>query len=256
MMVKEVALIIGGTSGIGKEQVFRWVKEGYEVVFCGRNAEAGATISTEAKATFIRCDVTIASEVEEMFKKIETQFGRLDVLLNNAGIAGNAGRLHDIPMETVRNMFEVNVMGAWHVLKYGLDLMVKCGNGGRVVNTSSLAGTCGINANAGTSHYGASKAALINMTQTTAIEYIPYRIRINAVAPTAIEGPFLKEFIRTSPNAEAIKANLNKMNPMAAASGEMPQYSDVTGVISFLCGRDSKFINGQTICIDGGYSIQ
>merc|ERR1712130_99282 len=256
IMVKEVALVIGGTSGIGKEQVYRWVKEGYEVVFCGRNETEGTKISKESNSTFIKCDITIVSEVEEMFKTVKSKFGRLDVLFNNAGFAASGGRLHNIPMESVRTMMEVNLLGAWHVLKYGLGLMVECGNGGRVVNTSTIVAITAAAALFGTSHYASAKAALVNMTQTAAIEYISDRIRINAVAPTGIETPMLRDLIKNAEDPEAMQQGVNKLNPIAAATGQMAQYSDVTGVVSFLCGPDAKFINGQTIAIDGGYSIQ
>ena len=135
--------------------------------------------------------------------------------------------------------------------------MVECKNGGRIVNTASVAG---LNASGtlagGMSHYGLSKAALINMTKNAAIEYIPERIRVNAVAPSTIETPMVKAFIEASENPEMMRKQANMNNPMGQHDGLLPQVSDVTGVVSFLVGPDAKYINGQTISIDGGYTVQ
>ena len=94
------------------------MEEGYEVVFCGRNSEAGAEVSTTSSAMFIQCDVTKADEVEAMFKQINEKWGRLDVLFNNAGSMQPPGRFHEVPLDLVAEAISVNQMGAWHVMKY------------------------------------------------------------------------------------------------------------------------------------------
>ena len=134
--------------------------------------------------------------------------------------------------------------------------MVEYGNGGRVVNNASLAGLCGVGGKAGMSHYGSTKAALINMTQCTAIEYIADNIRVNAVAPTVIESELVRGVIAEAEDPVAYVALLNTMNPTGLHHNALPQYGDVTGVVSFLAGPNAKYVTGQTIAIDGGYSIQ
>jgi len=255
-MTKEVALVTGGTSGLGKAQVFRWVKEGYEVIFCGRNEEDGKAIESESGATFIKCDVTDPKSVENMFEQIKNKYDRFDVLYNKSGYADAPGRLHEIDVDKVKKMFDVNTLGAWNVMKYGLKLMVEYGNGGRIVNMSSLAGLCGITGKHNASHYGAAKAAIVNMTQSSAISYIPEKVRINAVAPTAIKTEFIEKFLATTADPDAAMKEIDKANPTSLHHGDMPTPDDVTGVVSFLVGPDSKFITGQTIAIDGGYTIQ
>ena len=134
--------------------------------------------------------------------------------------------------------------------------MVEYGNGGRVVNNASLAGLCGLGGTGGFAPYGSAKAALINMTQSAAIEYIQDNIRVNAVAPTAIESELIKGLIADAEDPVAYVALLNTMNPTGLHKNALPQYDDVTGVVSFLAGPNAKYVTGQTIAIDGGYSIQ
>ena len=134
-MAKEVAAITGGTSGLGLGFVERFTKDGYEVgsfflvlftvqvVFCGRNEEAGNKIATENKCTFIKADVTKPEEVESFFTQIKQKFKRLDVLINNAGCVSNCGRQADIPLEEYKKIMDVNVNGAWYTLKYGVKVI-------------------------------------------------------------------------------------------------------------------------------------
>merc|ERR1711937_164744 len=248
-MVKEVAAITGGTSGLGTACVERFVKDGYEVVFCGRNEEAGASVATEHNATFIKCDVTVPEQVESFFNQIKEKFGRLDVLINNAGVIGNEGKLCDIPIEAYHRVVNVNQHGAWYTLKYGVKLMETLGNGGRVVNMSSLAGLAGTSASAQASHYGATKHALNGITQTLALEYIPAKIRVNAVCPTVIETDLVRKFIDMSEDKAMAHAIIANTNPMVGPNDTLPQPEDVSGVVAFLCGPDSKFINGALIPI-------
>ena len=105
-------------------------------------------------------------------------------------------------------------------------------------------------------HYSMAKAAVLSMTKTAALEYVSDRIRINAVCPTAVETEIVQQFINSQPDPEAARNGMVKFNPMVEAMGEICQLSDVTGVVSFLAGPDARFVNGQSIAIDGGYSIQ
>ena len=102
--MKEVCAITGGTSGLGKGFVERFVKDGYEVVFCGRREDLGAEIATAHKATFIKADVAIAAEMEAFFDQIKSKFGRLDVLIVNSGTWGNIGRQADIPIDEYKRV--------------------------------------------------------------------------------------------------------------------------------------------------------
>jgi len=169
--MKEICAITGGTSGLGEGFVERFVKDGYEVVFCGRNEQAGAAIAERCGATYFKVDVTVPSEVEGFFEQIKTKFGALDVLINNAGVISNVGRQADIPVEEYLKIMDVNMNGAWYTLKYGVKLIEQGAKGGRVVNISSLAGLSGACYKAGASHYGASKHALCGLTKIMALEY-------------------------------------------------------------------------------------
>lgn len=257
-MAKEVAAITGGTQGVGKGLVERFCRDGYEVVFCGRNEEAGNKIAGDTGAMFIKADVSNQESVEAFFGKINESFGRLDVLINNAAVVSAFGKTCDIPMEEYHKIMDINMTGSWLVLRTGVKLIVDSGRGGRVVNVGSQAGLSGSPAQmGGCSHYGTSKAALHGLTKIMALEYAPNKIRVNAVAPTAIETNLVKDFLASMTAAgkkdEALQT-LAKTNPLVGPGENIMQVEDVTGVIAFLCGSESKFINGAIIPIDGGYS--
>ena len=144
--------------------------------------------------------------------------------------------------------------GAWYTLKYGVKLIEEGGAGGRVVNISSLAGLSGACYKAGAAHYGASKHALCGLTKIMALEYAPNKIRINAIAPTVIETDMVRKYLSSAVDKEQAKAVVSDTNPMVGPGDPLPQIEDVTGVVAFLCGPDSKFINGAIIPIDGGYN--
>jgi len=252
--MKEICAITGGTSGLGEGFVERFVKDGYEVVFCGRNEQAGAAIAERCGATYFKVDVTVASEVEGFFEQIKIKFGALDVLINNAGVISNVGRQADIPVEEYLKIMDVNMNGAWYTLKYGVKLIEQGAKGGRVVNISSLAGLSGACYKAGASHYGASKHALCGLTKIMALEYAPNKIRINAIAPTVIETDMVRKYLAGAADKEQAQAVISDTNPMVGPGDALPQIDDVTGVVAFLCGPESKFINGAIIPIDGGYN--
>lgn len=258
-MTKEVALVTGGTSGIGRAQVYRWVKEGFDVVFCGRNDERGHQVASETKAHYIKCDVSDVDQVQKMFLEIKDRFNRLDVIFNNAGIAPSGPcRLIDIPDDRYQELLGTNVNGMWYVLKYGIKLMIDSGNGGRIVNNGSLTGITAASALIGASDYGMNKSAITGMTMAAAIEYVKENIRVNTIAAAAIETDMIKAYFNLDcpqEQKDEMVEVLKRTNPMMKGIENMPQYSDVTGVVSFLVGPDSKFINGITIPIDGGYSI-
>jgi len=257
-MAKEVALVTGGTSGIGKAQVCKFVADGFQVVFCAPKSEqesADRIVSElNGSADFIACDVSRAEEVEAMIAQIKQKHGRLHVIFNNAGVGASDGRLHEIPNDRYQLLTNVNQIGAFYVMKYGIKLMVELGIPGRIVNTSSSVGLCGITT--GVAHYGATKAALSSMTRIASMEYLKEGIRVNAIAPAVTKTELVEKFIETCPDPKAMAKELMSCNPMSVSSGEFMEVSDISGVVSFLVGPDARFINGQTIPIDGGYSIQ
>merc|ERR1712212_151995 len=255
-MTKEVAAITGGTSGLGKAFVERFSRDGYQVVFCGRNEKAGAEVAEKHNAHFVKADVTKANEVDDFFKQIKEKFGGLHVLINNAGFCENIGRTIDIPDENFVKMMDINTNGAFYTLKYGVKLMEETGTGGRVVNISSLAGLGGAAYTAGAGHYGASKHALNGLTKVMALEHLKAKIRINAVAPTVIETSMVTQVLESAADSEQVKAVIAGTNPMVGPGDKLPQAEDVSGVVSFLCGPESKFINGAIIPIDGGYNCK
>jgi len=256
MDTKEVAVITGGTSGIGESCVKRFVADGYQVVFSGRNLEAGSRVAAETKAEFIKCDVTSETEVKDFFQQVKAKYGRLDALVHSAGYAGTPiARTGQIPFDTYREVMSINADGSFLILKYGVELMVELKNGGRVVNVSSeVSLVAGVSSDLMFPHYGVSKYALNGLTQIMAMEYVQHDIRINAVCPGPINTNLIAEMISSAPDPDAMAKHIGTFNLMTAKANKgLPRPEDVAGVCSFLCGPDSKFINGSLLPIDGGY---
>ena len=143
-MVQEVAFVTGGASGLGRSCVERFIKEGYETVFCDLDVETGEAFAIEVGSTFIKADISNSSDVEQCFEKIKNKFGRLDVIVANAGIPGAQGtKICDTSIDNYKKVMDINCDGTWYTLKYGAKLMAYFGNGGRIVTMSSSAGLCG-----------------------------------------------------------------------------------------------------------------
>jgi len=257
--LKEVALVTGGTGGIGKAQVKRWTNEGYDVIFCGRNTVKGNEVASKYGAHFIQCDVSVKSQVDKMFEEIGEKYDRFDVLFNNAGLAPEQpARLADITEDSYKQMIAINLDGGWFVLQEAIKLMIEKGNGGRVVNMSSVTATRAVGANMGVTQYAAAKKAMIGITESAAIDYLREKIRVNCVAPTGIKTDMLEGFINSLPEDLKRKTiqDCQNANPMLEGDEYGIAEDDVTGVVSFLAGPDAKYVNGQTISICGGYVVK
>src|SRR5215475_6727358 len=242
----KIALITGGTSGIGRDTAILFAQEGAKVVVTGRReAEGDRTISLVRAAggegIFIRGDVSKAADVQSFVSKTVEKFGRLDVAFNNAGVEGAWLPLVEQSEENWDYVHNINLKGLWLSLKYEIQQMVKQGNGGAIVNMSSVAGLMGY---AGSGIYVASKHGVIGLTKVAAIECAPAKIRVNAVCPAVIETPMAE---RAFADPEASKRVLG-MHPL----GRFGKPIEVAEAVFWLCSDKSSFTTGQYIAIDGG----
>lgn len=243
----KVAIITGSGSGIGRATALLFARKGAKVVVSDINEAGGqetlAQIKSEGgEATFLACDVAEKSAVENLFEKTMSSYGRLDFLVNNAGIDGTFAFTHDYPDEVYEKIVAINQTGLFYCMKAGLKIMLEQGEGGAIVNISSVAG---IGAAPRMSAYAASKYAVIGLTKTAASEYGKYNIRVNAVCPTVIETPMSQKTVGVDPGiAEMIKMSI----PMK----RFGQAEEVADVIAWLCSDSSSYVNGQELRVDGG----
>ncbi len=242
-MEEKVVLVTGGSRGIGKEVALKFAKEGYNVV---TNYVSDKTDKEKlqkefeengVKALVLKADVTKKEDVENLVSKAIAEFGKIDVLVNNAGITRD-NLLIRMPEEDFDKVLETNLKGTFLVTKSVTKYMMKkrCGS---IINLSSVVGVVG---NAGQSNYSASKAGIIGFTKSIAKELASRNIRANAVAPGFIETDM------TEVLPEAVKENIHNQIPLK----RMGTAKEVAELIYFLGSENSSYITGQVINIDGG----
>jgi len=242
----KVALITGGTTGIGRDTAVLFAKEGAKVAFTGRREKEGNETLSLVRAAggdglFLKSDVSKASDVQSIVAKTVEKYGRLDVAFNNAGVEGVWMPLVEQTEENWDYVHNINLKGLWLCLKYEVQQMLKQGAGGSIVNMSSVAGVMGF---AGSGIYVASKHGVIGLTKTAAIEYASAKIRVNAVCPAVIETPMAD---RAFADPQFQKFVLS-MHPL----GRFGKPVEVAEAVLWLCSDKSSFTTGQSIAIDGG----
>jgi NAD(P)-dependent dehydrogenase (short-subunit alcohol dehydrogenase family) len=245
----KVALITGGNAGIGRATAIEFAKHGAKVVITGRREKEGHEVIAEIKAfggeaIFAKTDVSKASDVKAMIERTLQTFGRLDYAFNNAGIEETLTPLSNQTEEAYDQIMDINVKGVWLSLKHEIPAMLKTG-GGAIVNSSSIAGLVGF---AMAPVYVASKHAVIGLTKSIALEYAKQNVRVNAVAPGSIETRMLRDFA----SAPEVRQMLEAGHPM----GRIGQPKEVASTVIWLCSGGASFVTGQTLAIDGGYTVQ
>ena len=239
----KVAFITGATRGIGKQNAIEFAKDGYDIAFNYRKEnEDLENIKKQIKELNVRClpvkgDVSIFDDTANMVNQIINEFGKIDVLVNNAGITKDA-LLMRMKKEDFEDVINVNLVGTFNVTKNVIPYMIKQ-RSGRIINISSVVGVSG---NAGQTNYSASKAGIIGFTKSLAKEVASRNILVNAVAPGFIETQM------TDVLKQEVKEEIAKNIPLR----RMGTPEDVANVVKFLAGEQSSYITGQIINVDGG----
>ncbi len=242
----KVAFVTGGASGLGAAAARRFAAEGARVAVADINVSGAETLAaTLPDALAVEVDTADPASVERAIGAAVAHYGRIDAIFNNAGIDGKQQPLHETEQDNWERVRSINGDGVFHVLKFGVAAMLKSG-GGSIVNTSSTAGLTG---QANISAYTFTKAGIIGLTRSAALEYADRNIRINAIAPTVVWTPLVENFVRTAPDPEAMAAMLENYNPMPG----IPTPADVAAAVAFLASDDARWITGHTLPIDGGY---
>ena len=246
----KVALVTGGGSGIGRATCLAMAREGAQVMVADIVVEGGhETVSlvknAGGEATFIRADVSQASEVEAMVKQTIETYGRLDCAFNNAGIEGPVCSTVEYTEEDFDRVVAIDLTGVWLCMKYEIPAMLQHG-GGAIVNTASVAGLVGFQ---GISAYVASKHGVNGLTKTAALEYAKAGIRVNAVCPGVIETPMVKRAFEKSPGMEEGVAAVEPV-------GRLGQPQEVAEAVVWLCSDAASFVTGLPMAVDGGLVAQ
>ncbi len=245
----KITVITGSGSGIGKNSALLFAREGATVVVNDLDPVKGAeTVDEIARAggvsLFIQADVTNPDSVQAMIGRIMEEYGRIDVLFNNAGISG-VGALHEVEPDAWDRVMNVNIRGVYLPSKYVLPIMMEQ-TSGSIINMSSCVAEIGL---ARRASYSASKGAILALTKSMQVDYAAYRIRVNALLPGTIMTPFVENYLKTSyQDPEAAIESIKKRQ----LSGELGTPEDVAQAALFLASDESKFMMGSPLYIDGG----
>jgi NAD(P)-dependent dehydrogenase (short-subunit alcohol dehydrogenase family) len=243
----KVALVTGGTSGIGRETAVLFAKSGAKVVVAGRREEEGnQTVElirgVAGEGLFVKTDVTRVLEVEALVKTVVEKFGRLDVAFNNAGIEGAWAPIVRQSEEDFDQTIAVNLKSVWLCMKYEIQQMLKQQGSGAIVNMASIIGLVG---SAGAASYSASKHGVIGLTKSAALETAKSGIRVNAVSPAFVETPLSERIFRV-PN---VRKYLLSCHPI----GRFGKASEVAEAVVWMCSDQASFMTGQSLVLDGGF---
>lgn len=244
----KVIIITGSTFGIGKTTALAFAKRGAKVVLSDYKADEDTekTIRDNGgEAIFVSCDVSNEGDVKNLVTKTITHYGRLDFAFNNAGIEGTPAPATECSNENWDKTININLTGVWYCMKYQIPEMLKTG-GGSIVNNASIAGLVGFGSMPA---YVASKHGVVGLTKNVALDYAKQGIRVNAVCPGVIHTPMIDRF---TGGDQAAMDQLKAGKPM----GRIGQPEEIAETVIFLCSDGASFITGQSIAVDGGWTVQ
>jgi len=254
-MIKEfegkIALITGGSSGIGRATALAFAKKGAKVVIASRREKesqetVGMIKEIGSEAIFVKTNITQATEVENLVNQTISTYNRLDYAFNNAGTEGISGNSIEQTESNWNDIIDTNLKGVWLSMKYQIPQMLKNG-GGAIVNNSSAAGLVGV---PNLSIYCASKHGVIGLTKAVALEQATAGIRINSVCPAVIKTD-MGDRVWNLDDKEA-REQTAALHPI----GRLGKPEEVANAVVWLCSDAASFITGHSLTIDGGYTVK
>ena len=245
----KTALVTGAAAGMGFAAAKAFAEAGAAVALADVDAAAVERAAAELtaqghRALAIVCDTSDEAQVKAMVERAVEAFGSLDAAYNNAGVNSPMTDTADLAPEEYDRILDIDLRGVWLCMKYELMQMRKQGSGA-IVNCSSLGGLVG---NPGRAAYHAAKHGVLGLTKSAAIEYAPRGVRINAVCPGTIETPMVKHMVETG---DLSREAVAKLTPI----GRLGRAEEVADVVLWLCSPMSSYVIGQSIAVDGGYTI-
>ncbi|HLW71713.1 MAG TPA: SDR family oxidoreductase, partial [Candidatus Binataceae bacterium] len=244
----KVAVITGAASGMGRATAIRFAGEGAAIVIADLNEEGGEAAVRQCRenggrAVFQKTDVSNEAAIQAAIARALSEFGRLDITFNNAGLGGALGRLEDTTVENWDRTFAVLLRSVFLGIKHSIPAMRQAG-GGSIISTASIAGILG---QAGPLVYSVAKAGVIHLTKCAAVELGKDRIRVNCICPGGINTPLLQKHI---PGGEPVARQiLEVMQPLARAGAG----NDIAGMALYLASDDAEWVTGTAMVVDGGF---
>jgi NAD(P)-dependent dehydrogenase (short-subunit alcohol dehydrogenase family) len=249
----KVALVTGAGLGLGRAAAMLLAREGAKVVVSDVKEEEGRAVSDEiveagGEAIFVRHDVSVEADWERTIAMTASRFGRLDIAVNNAGVA-LAGDVEHTSLEQWRWLMSINLDGVFLGAKHAIAVMKQ--TGGSIINVSSIEGIIG---DANLAAYNASKGGVRIFTKSAALYCAKagYKIRVNSIHPGYIWTPMVEQYLQTQPDPEAAKAYTAGLHPL----GRLGEPDDIAYGVLYLASDESKFVTGAELVIDGGYTAQ
>jgi NAD(P)-dependent dehydrogenase (short-subunit alcohol dehydrogenase family) len=248
----KVAVITGGGFGIGKAIALRFAKEGARVAVADVDERAGrktaeAIAGMRGRSLFYRLDVSVEEDFARVLDAVEEELGPVDVMVNNAGV-GVAGSVAEQTESEWDLMMNVNAKGTFFGCKHAVRHMLPR-NRGCIINVASAAGMVGVSNRAG---YGASKATIIGLTKSVAIDYAEHGIRVNSVSPGTVDSPWIRKILADHPHPEQARRQMEQRQPV----GRMGTPEEIAALAVYLASDESSFMTGSNVVIDGGLTAR
>jgi meso-butanediol dehydrogenase / (S,S)-butanediol dehydrogenase / diacetyl reductase len=248
LLKNKVIFLTGGSAGIGLECAKAYAQEGAQLCIVSRSkTDLDKTIEIiGSNHLSIACDVSNEEQVQHALQQTIAHFGKLDAIHNNAGIAHPAKALHETTTEEWDNLLNINLKSVYLTTKYGFSALQA--SKGCILNTSSLVGSIGQAIHAA---YSATKGAMNTLTKSMALDYAPYQIRVNAVAPAGVWTPMLRSWAAEQPDPSSIATYLDEIHPL----GYCPEGDTIADACVFLLSNKARFITGCILPVSGGAEI-
>jgi len=249
ILKNKIALVTGGSNGIGKATVETMAKEGAVVIFCDIDKQEGIKNQKKLnnmglKTFFINADVTKENQVKKVINYTIKNFKTIDILFNNAGIEQRVTPSHKVDIKTFEKIISVNLNGVFLFCKNVLPHMIK-NKKGAIVNNSSISAFANVGGNVS---YAAPKGAIMSLTRVLAIEYAKYNIRVNAVCPGVIDTPMNERNLKRTKNKKELKKKWKTITPL----GRVASPYELAQTVIFLSSDMSSFVTGVGLLVDGG----
>jgi meso-butanediol dehydrogenase/(S,S)-butanediol dehydrogenase/diacetyl reductase len=237
----KVAIVTGAASGIGRAIGEEFLKEGAKVVFSDINEDNNLVEEDEEDAEFIKCDVSDADQVKHLVEETANQFGRVDIMVNNAGIGSQKNILEETDDDWER-ILKINLFGVFYGIKTAANYMRDNNIKGSIINMSSILGKVGLQ---NAVSYCASKGGVVQTTHAGALDLAPYDIRVNAIAPGFIKTKMTEPVLENDDFRNMVESN----TPL----GHVGDVQDIAKAAVYLASEESKYVTGEVIYVDGGW---